>query len=189
MTPCDLCELHKTCLTVLMSPLCPDRPRFAIYGEAPGAEEDKEGEPFVGASGRLLWDSLKDHGLSREEAFVSNVVKCRPPNNRTPKAKEIKACSIYLDAELEWLKYETDCRVILALGSTAFKALGGQGSITQAQGIPYEYEGMTVVPVLHPSAALRSPRFMEQFRVGIAAFARAVLGEGQEHETEAVLIG
>lgn len=185
---CDRCELHKTCATVLMPPSCPENPRFAVVGEAPGAEEDTQGEPFVGSSGRLLWQTLADHGLSRAEAFVSNVVKCRPPENRTPKAREINACSIYLEAELEWLRYETDCRVILALGSTAFKALGGQGSITQAQGIPHEYEEMTVVPVLHPSAALRSPRMMEQFRLGIATFVRAVRGEAQQHTTEAVLV-
>src|SRR5690606_4461968 len=75
-----------------------DKPTFAVVGEAPGAEEDRQGLPFVGPSGQLLWDELARHGLTRESAHVTNVVKCRPPDNRTPKQGEIKRCLPYLQA-------------------------------------------------------------------------------------------
>ena len=172
---CTRCELHRTCRTVCMAPSAPARPLVAVVGEAPGAQEDTQGVPFVGPAGQLLWDTLAEHGLARAQAFVTNVVKCRPPNNRTPKRSEIKQCRIWLDAELEHLQ-DQGCRYILALGATAYRALGGSGSITEAAGAAYRYGAFTVFPALHPAAALRSPRMMEPFKQQLAAFARLVRG-------------
>lgn len=174
---CTDCPLHETCQTVCMHPLLPVGPaRFAVVGEAPGAEEDRLGEPFVGASGRLLWQELVEHGLRQEEAFVTNAVKCRPPKNRTPKVSEWKRCKVYLDAEVEHLRDETPAQVILALGATAYKALGGTDNITSANGVAYKHEEMTIVPALHPSAALRSPQAMKRFKDALGAFALLVKG-------------
>ena len=184
--PCDLCELSSSCLTVCMAPTTPSRPRFAVIGEAPGADEDREGVPFVGASGRVLWDELGQHELSRKEAFVTNVVKCRPPNNRDPKKKEIQACRDWLEAELDWLRHETACRVILAVGRFAYEALGGKNRISAANGIAYEYDGFTVIPTVHPASVLYSPANREMFRAAIAAFARAVKQGGVSPPTSEV---
>lgn len=176
---CDRCPLHETCQTVGMPPSLPSAgtPLFAVFGEAPGAEEDAQGKPFVGPSGRLLWEMLEVHGVYRSQAFVSNVVKCRPPQNRTPKVSELKRCAIWLGAELDWLRDE-GCRYILALGAKAYNQLGGTGRITEQNGIAYEWQGFVVLPCVHPSAALRSPQAREQFKEGVAAFARLVKGGG-----------
>lgn len=174
---CTDCVLHETAITVCMAPDTPnDKPTFAVVGEAPGAEEDRQGLPFVGPSGQLLWDELARHGLTRESAHVTNVVKCRPPDNRTPKQGEIKRCLPYLQAELEYLR-DMGCKYILALGATAYKALGGQGSITEHAGTPYEWQGFTIVPSLHPAAALRSPQQMARFKQAVGRFAQVVRGK------------
>src|SRR5690606_5776415 len=93
---CRECGLWATAQTICMAAHSPDAPLFAVIGEAPGEHEDEAGEPFVGAAGQLLWRELEQHGLYRRHAFVTNVVKCRPPENRTPKQSEVKACKPYL---------------------------------------------------------------------------------------------
>lgn len=186
---CRACGLWEGARTVCMAAAGPDSPLYAVVGEAPGAEEDKTGEPFVGAAGKLLWGELERHGLYRKDAFVTNAVKCRPPENRTPKVSELKACSPYLSAELRYLRGETDVKYILALGATAYHALGGTGGVTEVSGVPYTYEGFQVVPCLHPAAALRSPQNKQAFERGIASFARLVLGgdDGPKHGMKTVL--
>lgn len=174
--PCTLCPLHATAMMVCMSPTSPDKPLFAVCGEAPGAEEDQQGRPFVGLSGQLLWDELGKHNLSREQAHVTNVVKCRPPDNRKPKQSEIAKCFPYLEAELDFLR-DKGCRYILALGATAYKALGGTGNITDHVSSTYEWNGFIVYPCLHPAFVLRSPQQMERFKEAIAGFAQVVRGK------------
>lgn len=187
--PCDLCDLSISALTVCMAPTTPSDPKFAVFGEAPGAHEDEAGEPFVGPSGRMLWGALKEHGLLRDDAFVSNVVKCRPPENRDPKVKELNACRLFLEAELDWLRYETKCKAILAVGSKAYKALGGAENITAANGVAFKYRGLTIVPTVHPSAVMHSPRFREAFNQGVYSFARVVNGESVSvPESEVILV-
>lgn len=176
---CDLCSLHEEAMSVCMGATGPLEPLFAVIAEAPGSEEDQEGLPLIGPSGRLLWGELEKHSLSREQAFVTHIVKCRPPNNRTPKASEVRKCRWFLDAELDYLK-GTGTRYILALGATAFKQLGGSGSITEAHGSPYTWEGFTVFPVIHPTAALRSPQQMARFKEAIAVFSQVVRGKAPQ---------
>lgn len=173
---CSLCPLHQEAISVCMGATTPEKPLFAVIAEAPGAEEDQQGMPLVGPSGRLLWSELQQHGLSRDQAFVTNVVKCRPPNNRTPKVSEIKKCSLFLASELDFLQ-DAGTQYVLALGGTAFKQLGGNGSITEAHGSPYEWNGFTVFPCIHPAAALRSPQQMKRFKEAIAAFSQVVRGK------------
>jgi uracil-DNA glycosylase family 4 len=127
-------------------------PRFALVGEAPGATEDETGRPFVGRSGALLDELLAEAGLSRAEAAVLNVVKCRPPGNRTPKAAEVARCSGWLRRQLELL----DPPVVVALGLSAAKwFLGPRTVLASVRGRPHEVDGRAVWATYHPSAALR----------------------------------
>lgn len=126
--------------------------RLLLVGEAPGAQEDAVGEPFVGRGGQLLDALLVDTGLARAEVAVLNTVKCRPPGNRTPKPAELANCRGWLEAQLALV----DPAVVVALGGTATGWFFGRGSrLTQLRGQAHEVDGRTVVPTYHPSAALR----------------------------------
>jgi uracil-DNA glycosylase family 4 len=128
------------------------RPRLAIVGEAPGAQEDETGRPFVGRSGALLDQLLAEAGLDRAQAAVLNVVKCRPPGNRTPKAPEVARCSGWLRRQLELL----DPPVVVALGLSAAKwFLGPRTVLAAVRGVPHEVDGRAVWATYHPSAAIR----------------------------------
>ena len=129
------------------------RPLFALVGEAPGATEDETGRPFVGRSGALLDQLLGEAGLARSEAAVLNIVKCRPPGNRTPKAPEVARCSGWLRRQLELL----DPPVVVALGLSAAKwFLGPRTVLAQARAEgPHDYDGRALWPTYHPSAAIR----------------------------------
>jgi uracil-DNA glycosylase len=128
------------------------RPRFALVGEAPGATEDETGRPFVGRSGALLDQLLGEAGLDRAQAAVLNVVKCRPPGNRTPKAAEVARCSGWLRRQLELL----DPPVVVALGlSSATWFLGPKTVLAAVRGRPHDVGGRAVWATYHPSAAIR----------------------------------
>jgi uracil-DNA glycosylase len=129
------------------------RPRFALVGEAPGATEDETGRPFVGRSGALLDQLLGEAGLDRSEAAVLNIVKCRPPGNRTPKAPEVARCSGWLRRQLQLL----DPPAVVALGLSAAKwFLGPRTVLAQAREHgPHDYEGRALWATYHPSAAIR----------------------------------
>jgi uracil-DNA glycosylase len=128
------------------------RPRLALVGEAPGAQEDERGRPFVGRSGALLDQLLAEAGLDRGEAAVLNVVKCRPPGNRTPKAPEVARCSGWLRRQLDLL----DPPVVVALGLSAAKwFLGPRTVLGQVRGRPHLVDGRAVWATYHPSAAIR----------------------------------
>jgi DNA polymerase len=128
------------------------RPRLAIVGEAPGATEDETGRPFVGRSGQLLDQLLGEAGLDRADAAVLNVVKCRPPGNRTPRTAEVARCSGWLRRQLELL----DPPVVVALGLSSAKwFLGPRTVLAQVRGRPHEVGGRAVWATYHPSAAIR----------------------------------
>ena len=128
------------------------RPRLVIVGEAPGATEDETGRPFVGKSGALLDQLLGEAGLDRAECAVLNIVKCRPPANRTPKAPEVARCSGWLRRQLELL----DAGTVLALGLSSAKwFLGPKTVLGQVRGRPHEVDGRSVWVTYHPSAAIR----------------------------------
>ncbi|SFK31096.1 uracil-DNA glycosylase [Geodermatophilus ruber] len=146
------------------------RARFALVGEAPGAQEDATGRPFVGRSGALLDELLAEAGLDRGHAAVLNVVKCRPPGNRTPKASEVARCSGWLRRQLELL----DPPVVVALGLSAAKwFLGRRITLAAVRGRAHEVDGRAVWATYHPSAALRfGPNGAP--RAGLLADLRAV---------------
>ena len=128
------------------------RPRLVLVGEAPGATEDETGRPFVGKSGQLLDQLLAEAGLDRAQAAVLNIVKCRPPANRTPKAPEVARCSGWLRRQLELL----DAPVVVALWLSSAKwFLGPRTVLGEARGRAHEVDGRAVWVTYHPSAAIR----------------------------------
>jgi DNA polymerase len=139
-----------------------------FVGEAPGAAEDREGVPFIGASGRLLDAMLAGAGIDRNQVFIANVVRCRPPANRNPKAREIRACAGWLAEQIRLI----EPRIVVSLGRFALQHFVPDARITRLQGAQREidYAGATVrlIPLLHPAAVLRNPNlqasYQEQFR-------------------------
>jgi DNA polymerase len=128
------------------------RPLLALVGEAPGAEEDRAGRPFVGRAGRLLDELLAESGLSRQEVAVLNVLQCRPPGNRAPAADEVARCSGWLLRKLDLLRPDLVC----ALGLTAATwFLGRRVRLASARGQLHEVDGRRVLVTYHPSAAIR----------------------------------
>ncbi len=153
-TPCTACpELAATRQHVVVGdPPARGRARFALIGEAPGATEDGTGRPFIGKSGQLLDLLLGEAGLDRAEAAVLNVVKCRPPGNRTPRTPEVARCSGWLRRQLELL----DPPVVVALGLSSAKwFLGPRTVLAEARGRPHDVGGRAVWATYHPSAAIR----------------------------------
>jgi DNA polymerase len=130
-------------------------PRLVVVGEAPGAEEDATGRPFVGAAGKLLTRMLAAIGLTRDEVYICNLLKCRPPGNRDPRPDEVASCKPYLRAQIERLAPE----LILALGSPATRELlRTERGITSLRGrIARSPEGWRVLPSYHPAYLLRNP--------------------------------
>jgi len=125
-----------------------------FVGEAPGAEEDARGEPFVGRAGKLLTRLLEEIGLSREEVYIANIIKCRPPGNRNPRPDEIASCEPYLVQQLEIIRP----RVICALGSFATQTLlETRESISRLRGRFHLYHNIRLLPMYHPAYILRNP--------------------------------
>ena len=161
---CKLCPLHETRTRVVFGNGNADADLMFV-GEAPGMHEDQQGIPFVGRAGQLLDELLREVGLSREGVFVCNVLKSRPPGNRDPQPDEISACRPYLDAQVELI----EPRVICTLGNFATKLLTrSQRGITSVRGRPQAHEiggrPVRIYPILHPAAALRTPKIKEQLR-------------------------
>jgi len=130
-------------------------PLVLVVGEAPGADEDKQGLPFVGKAGAYLDEWLKALGFSRQDTvYITNLIKCRPPQNRDPHPDEIQQCSPYLDRQIALLKPRT----ILTVGRVpSAHFLGGAHRMEDIHGRVYEFRGIPVVPTYHPAAVLRNP--------------------------------
>jgi uracil-DNA glycosylase family 4 len=149
---CTRCpELAATRTTVVVGDV-PLSPRFVLVGEAPGAQEDVEGRPFVGRAGQLLDALLTECGVARSELAVLNVLKCRPPGNRPPRPVEIVHCRPWLSEQLDLLQPP----LVVALGLTAVTWFLGRGAkLGASRGTLHTVDGRTVLPSYHPSAALR----------------------------------
>jgi len=174
---CTLCPLHQDANTVCMESTIGRLPAM-IVGEAPGKNEDERGEPFVGQAGRELSKALRAAGVEREDFYITNVVKCRPPTNRTPEADEISACTPYLT--MEFLTYEP--KRILALGVVAASTLiRGFSSMGNGRGEWHVGRGGDIMPTWHPAYVLRQPvhsPIWYQFRGDIHKFVKEVLANG-----------
>lgn len=130
---------------------------LVVVGEAPGAEEDRTGLPFVGRAGKLLDLLLLTGGFPREQVYICNVIKCRPPDNRDPRPDEVEACSSFLHRQLEAIQP----RVLLAVGKFAAQTLAGsEESIGKLRGRVHSYRGIPLVATYHPAFLLRSPQWM-----------------------------
>lgn len=157
---CTKCALASGRTHVVFGAGNPDADLMFI-GEAPGANEDKQGVPFVGAAGQLLNELLAGIGLSREDVYIANTVKCRPPGNRDPKPEEIEACSPYLSGQID----QIDPLVICTLGNFATQLLLQRKiGITRVRGQQFRYRGRILIPTFHPAAVLHGGgRGGEQF--------------------------
>ncbi len=131
-----------------------------FIGEGPGFYEDQQGIPFVGRAGNLLNEMLASIGLRREDVYITNMVKCRPPNNRDPFPVEISSCAPYMDAQIEMIQP----KVIVALGRYSFSKFFPGETIGKARGRPREWRGLVVYPMYHPAAALRSGKLHDSLR-------------------------
>jgi uracil-DNA glycosylase len=150
---CTRCRLHEQRRTIVFGEGDPQA-ELVFVGEGPGAEEDATGRPFVGRAGQLLDKIIVAIGLKREEVYIANIVKCRPPGNRTPELDEIATCEPFLLRQLAFIRP----KVIVALGSPSFQCLlRTREPITKARGQWREWNGMKVMPTFHPAFLLRSP--------------------------------
>ncbi|HZB00266.1 MAG TPA: uracil-DNA glycosylase [Nitrososphaera sp.] len=146
---CPLCKLARTRKNAV-----PGEGQLSakimFIGEAPGRSEDEKGRPFVGAAGRVLDDLLKKAGIERSQVFITNIVKCKPPNNRVPKEDELTACRPYLDRQIALIKP----KVICILGRTAYSSLLGGSSITANRGKILKRAGQKYFLTFHPAAVI-----------------------------------
>ena len=153
---CTACGLAGTRSTVVFGDGDPTA-KLMVVGEAPGAEEDRTGRPFVGRAGKLLDTLLLSIGFPRESVYICNVLKCRPPDNRNPLPEEVQACSPFLRRQVELIAPAA----ILAVGTfSAQTLLGSTESIGRLRGKVHQYEGIPLVPTYHPAALLRNPAWI-----------------------------
>jgi DNA polymerase len=150
-TRCKLCKLGRT--QVVFGVGNPHA-QLMFVGEAPGQDEDIQGEPFVGRAGQLLTKIIEAIGLSRSDVYIANVIKCRPPNNRNPEPDEVATCEPYLFRQIDAIKP----KVIVALGTFAAQCLlKTTDSISRMRGRTFNYRGAQLIPTFHPAFLLRSP--------------------------------
>jgi uracil-DNA glycosylase family 4 len=163
---CTKCDLYKGRNKFVFGVGNPNADVLLI-GEGPGAEEDKQGEPFVGRAGKLLNDILKAINFTREEVYIANVVKCRPPGNRTPLPNEMDSCMPYLVKQIELIKP----KLILCLGLVSAGAvLKKKDSLGKMRGKIFEFNNIKVMVTYHPAALLRNPNFKRGCWEDVQAF-------------------
>lgn len=150
VSSCTMCELHYS-RKMAVPGEGPENSEIIFIGEGPGFHENEQGRPFVGAAGKFLEELLTKIGLSREEVFITNVVKCRPPGNRDPRPEEVEICTkTYLDRQIQAI----NPKVIVTLGRFSMNLLIPNAKISNVHGQPVQIKGRLVVPMYHPAAAL-----------------------------------
>ena len=150
---CTRCKLHSGRTTLVFGAGSPNAD-LVFVGEAPGRDEDRQGIPFVGRAGQLLTKIIASIGLTRDEVYIANVVKCRPPDNRNPEVDEVQTCEPFLFRQLDVIRP----KVVVALGAFAVRTLlGTDQAISRVRGQVYAYRGAKLVPTFHPAFLLRSP--------------------------------
>ena len=152
---CTRCRLHKQGRKQIVFGVGNPNAELMFIGEAPGADEDQQGEPFVGRAGQLLNNMIKAMGLRREDVYIANIVKCRPPGNRTPERDECETCSPFLMRQIAAIKP----KVIVALGAVAAKTLLAINSpMSEFRGRWFDFRGTKLAVTYHPAFLLRDPR-------------------------------
>jgi len=151
---CRRCKLHGLGRRQVVFGVGHPAARLMFVGEAPGEGEDRQGEPFVGRAGQLLTKIIEAIGLHREQVYIANVIKCRPPGNRNPEPDEVASCEPFLFRQIETI----GPRVIVPLGKFAAQCLLKTAEpITRLRGRVYEYRGASLIPTFHPAYLLRNP--------------------------------
>jgi uracil-DNA glycosylase family 4 len=152
---CTRCRLHQQGRKQIVFGVGNPHADLMFIGEAPGADEDMQGEPFVGRAGQLLNNMIKAMGLRREDVYIANIIKCRPPNNRTPERDECETCSPFLMRQIEAIKPQA----IVALGAVAAKTLLAiNAPMSEFRGHWYDFRGTKLAVTYHPAFLLRDPR-------------------------------
>ena len=181
---CTACRLAETRTNVVFGVGDPEA-RLMLVGEAPGKNEDLQGEPFVGAAGQLLDELLGGIGIAREEVYIANVLKCRPPGNRDPREDEIDSCKGYLREQIRMI----DPDVVVTLGNFATKLLvPTEVGITRMRGSRIDWWlGATLIPTFHPAAALRGrPQVKADMEQDFAVVAEVLAVAGATEGTDPV---
>jgi DNA polymerase len=151
---CQRCRLSKERRSIVFGEGNPEA-RLMFIGEAPGREEDLQARPFVGDAGQVLTNLIKKMGLKREDVYIANIVKCRPPNNRDPEDDEKAACIPFLERQIDIIRPE----IIIALGRIAAQTLTGSNiPITKLRGNFFKYRNIPVMPTFHPAYLIRNPK-------------------------------
>jgi DNA polymerase len=152
---CTRCVLHKQGRKQIVFGVGNPRADIMFVGEAPGADEDIQGEPFVGRAGQLLNNMISAMGIRREDVYIANIIKCRPPGNRTPEREECDTCSPFLMRQIEVVKP----KIIVALGAVAAKTLlGVNDAMVNLRGHIYDFKNTKLAVTYHPAYLLRDPR-------------------------------
>ncbi len=151
---CILCPLHRSRHNAVPGEGREDA-EILFIGEAPGFHEDRQGRPFVGAAGRFLEELLASIELRREDVYITNVLKCRPPGNRDPMSLEIETCKPYLDRQMKLIKP----KLIVTLGRYSMARFFPEARISRIHGLPRKVDNVICYPMYHPAAALHQPRF------------------------------
>ena len=166
---CPLCKLARTRKNAV-----PGEGQLSakvmFIGEAPGRSEDEKGRPFVGAAGRILDNLLQNVGIERSQVFITNIVKCRPPNNRVPKEDELIACRPYLDRQIALIKP----KVICILGRTAYSSILGGSSITANRGKIVERSGQKYFSTFHPAAVIYNKSLLSALEADLKKLAAEI---------------
>jgi DNA polymerase len=151
---CSRCKLHALGRKQVVFGVGNPQARLMFVGEAPGADEDVQGVPFVGRAGQLLTKIIEAIDLKREDVYIANVIKCRPPQNRNPEQDEVETCEAFLFQQIDVIKP----KVVVALGTFAARALlRTLDPISRLRGRVYEYRGSRLIPTFHPAYLLRNP--------------------------------
>ena len=164
---CTRCELYRGATNAVPGEGNPDA-RILLIGEAPGFHEDAQGKPFIGNSGKFLTELLGKAGLNREDVFITNVVKHRPPGNRDPLPDEILACALWLDKQISII----DPDIIVTLGRFSMARFFPGERISKIHGQPKEVDGRFVVPMYHPAAALHNGSLKPEIEADFAKLPR-----------------
>lgn len=168
MVGCTLCPLHKTRMNVVVGIGSLTDAKYLLIGEAPGENEDESGRPFVGRAGSKLWEIVEKVGLSKKDFYITNIVKCRPPENRRPTSFEKKACSGHLKLQLATVVH----KLVIVAGNTALQHFFPDKKIMTSRGkVVVTKTGVKVYPIIHPSACLRRPEWEELLEEDLARLA------------------
>ena len=176
---CTRCLLHRG-RTKAVPGEGPADAQIMFIGEAPGFHEDQQGRPFVGAAGRFLEDLLGSIGLTREQVFIANVIKCRPPGNRDPLPEEMAACKPFLDRQIELIQP----KIVVTLGRFSMARAFPKARISHIHGQPRKIGGIVYYPMYHPAAALHQPSLRRTIEEDMKQIPELIEQAAQMAETE-----